>query len=114
MRSHTGGLISIGKGVLNTVSNKQKLNTKSSTEAELVGASDFISWTVWLKRVLMCQGFKVKRCLLYQDNESAMKLEKNGVKSSRGNTRHINIRYFFIKDILEKENIDVRHCNTES
>jgi hypothetical protein len=40
MRSHTGGITSFGTGVLLGKSTKQKLNTKSSTEDELVGASD--------------------------------------------------------------------------
>ena len=42
LRSHTGGVISLGHGVIPTKSSKQKINTKSSTEAELVGASNFI------------------------------------------------------------------------
>jgi len=42
MRSHTGGIISMGKGALYASSKRQKLNTKSSTESELLGASDFL------------------------------------------------------------------------
>ena len=42
MKSHTGGMISFGTGSLFCKSTKQKLNTKSSTEAELVGASDYL------------------------------------------------------------------------
>eukprot|EP00980_Cylindrotheca_fusiformis_P025669 scaffold14401_cov140-Cylindrotheca_fusiformis.AAC.2 len=41
MRSHTGGIISMGKGALYASSRRQKINMKSSTEAELVGAADF-------------------------------------------------------------------------
>ena len=113
MKGHTGGLISLGKGTIQTKSSKQKLNTKSSTESELVGASDFIPWTLWLKRVLEEQGYKMSRTIFYQDNESAIKLEKNGLRSCGEKSRHIKIRYFFIKDILENENIDLRHCRTE-
>ena len=46
MRSHTGGTIFMGKGVLYTRSTKQNFDTKSSTKAELVGASDFLSQTM--------------------------------------------------------------------
>jgi hypothetical protein len=42
MRSHTGGVTSFGTGGLVCKSGKQKLNTKSSTEAEVVGASDYL------------------------------------------------------------------------
>ena len=55
MRSHTGGLISLGKGTIHTKSSKQKSITKSLTNAEFVGASNFIPWTLWLKSILECQ-----------------------------------------------------------
>ena len=80
MRSHTGGVISLGHGVINSKSSKQKINTKSSTEAELVGASDFISHTMWTSWFLKEQGYVVKSNIFYQDNQSAILLEKNGQK----------------------------------
>ena len=40
-------------------------------------------------------------------------MEKYGLKSCGDTSRHINIRYFFIKDILHMENINVKHCRTE-
>ena len=55
--------------------NKQKLNTKSSTEAELVGASDFLPQTVWTTNFIKAQGYKSE---FHQDNMSSMKIEKNG------------------------------------
>ena len=58
MRSHTGGIIMMGKGTLYARSSKQKLNTKSSTEAELVGASDFLSQTLWTQHFLQSQGYQ--------------------------------------------------------
>ena len=48
MRSHTSGVISLGHGVITSKSSKQKVNTKSSIEAELVGASDFVLHTIHL------------------------------------------------------------------
>jgi hypothetical protein len=44
MKSHTGGVVSFGRGAAMSKSSKQKLNTKSSTEAELVGASDYLPY----------------------------------------------------------------------
>ena len=46
MRGHTGGVLTLGRGIVQDKASKQKLNTKSSTESELVGASDYIPWTV--------------------------------------------------------------------
>lgn len=112
-KGHTGGLVSLGKGTIHTNSSKHKLNTKSSTEAELVSASDFIPWTLWLKRILEGQGYIMDRTIFYQDNESAIKMEKNGLKSRGSKSRRIKIKYFFIKDILDNEGAELKHCRTE-
>lgn len=112
MRSHTGGVISFGTGGIVCKSSKQKLNTKSSTEAEFVGASDYLPNTIWVKMFLEAQGYNVQENILEQDNESAIKLEKNGRTSAGPKSRHINIRYFWIKDRTRGEDITVRHCPT--
>ena len=44
--------MSLGVGVFNQKSTKQKLYTKSSTETEVVGASDYLPYTIWTKRFL--------------------------------------------------------------
>ena len=75
MKSHTGGLMSFGTGGLICKSSKHKLNTKSSTEVELVGTSDYIPNLTWFHLFLEGQGYKAERSTLEQDNESAIKLE---------------------------------------
>jgi hypothetical protein len=72
-------------------STKQKLNTRSSTESELVGVDDMMPIVVWSRYFLMAQGYGVTQNLLLQDNKSSMLLEKNGKASSGKQTRHINI-----------------------
>ena len=113
MRGHTGGLMSLGVGVFNQKSTKQKLNTKSSTETEVVGASDYLPYTIWTKRFLEAQGYKINTNVFYQDNQSAMKMEMNGKASCGEKSRHIDIRYFFIKDVIKREDIDIIHCSTK-
>ena len=56
---------------------------------------------------------KVSDNLVYQDNQSAMKLEKNGRASSGKITRHINIRYFFVTDRIPANEMKVDYCPTE-
>eukprot|EP00934_Nitzschia_sp_Nitz4_P009475 Nitzschia sp. Nitz4//scaffold72_size95085//86078//87917//NITZ4_004773-RA/size95085-processed-gene-0.38-mRNA-1//-1//CDS//3329557414//9465//frame0 len=114
MKSHTGGTISLGRGTLFHRSSKQKLNTKSSTEAELVGASDYLPHAIWTKHFLEEQGYIINEAVFAQDNQSAIKLEKNGWASAGQKSRHINIRYFFIKDRTKDEGITVVYCPTES
>ena len=55
------------------------------------------------------QGFELEVNVLYQDNQSAMKMEKNGRNSCTGNSRHVNIRYFWVKDRIEKGEVDLRY-----
>jgi hypothetical protein len=112
MKSHTGGIMSFGIGGLICKSTKQKLNTKSSTEAEVVGASDYLPNTMWVKMFLEAQGYKMMENFFEQDNESAIKLETNGRSSAGPKSRHINIRYFFIKDRTKELEIKIRHCPT--
>jgi Reverse transcriptase (RNA-dependent DNA polymerase) len=111
-KSHTGGVISLGRGGLVCKSAKQKLNTKSSTEAELVGASDYLPNIMWVSNFLKEQGYAIDENILEQDNESAIKLEKNGRTSAGPRSRHIDIRYFWIKDRTEATGIKIRHCPT--
>jgi hypothetical protein len=113
MKSHTGGVISLGRGAIMCKSAKQKLNTKSSTEAELVGASDYLPNTIWAKMFLGAQGYIVKENIFAQDNQSAMKLEINGRASCGQKSRHIDIRYFFMKDRIKSEGINIVYCPTE-
>ncbi|GAX15524.1 hypothetical protein FisN_6Hu141 [Fistulifera solaris] len=80
MKSHTGGITSLGNGGLMCKSSKQKLNTKSSTEAELVGASDYLPHTMWTKMFMEAQGHKMEEIVFEQDNESAIRMETNGLE----------------------------------
>ena len=101
-RGHIGGVISAGEGIICTKSSKQKLNARSSTESEIICASDFISWTLWMTQFMEKQGCPIKTNIFYQDNENAIKIEKNGQKSYSSKSRHLNVRFFLIKDHLEQ------------
>jgi hypothetical protein len=53
---------------------------------------------------------KIDESILNQDNLSAMILENNGKESSSKRTKHIRVRYFFIKDIITSGDITLKHC----
>ena len=112
MRSHTGGLTSMGHGVVHTKSSKQKLNTKSSTEAELVGVSEYLPYNIWTRMFLEAQDFKIRDNVIFQDNKSAMLMQNNGWNSCTGNSQHINMKYFFVKDRIDKKEVQVEYCST--
>jgi Reverse transcriptase (RNA-dependent DNA polymerase) len=73
MQSHTGGVVSFGTGGLGAKSKKQNIDTKSSTEAEQVGASDYLPNPIWMKAFLESQGYPIHKNYFEQDNESAIK-----------------------------------------
>ena len=112
LRSHTGGTMSLGKGSIYSSSIRQKLNTRSSTEAELVGVNDMMGLILWTRNFLEAQGYEVKDNVLYQDNESAILLEKNGQRSSSKRTRHLEVRYFFVTDNVKRNRLTICHCPT--
>jgi hypothetical protein len=76
MKSQTGAPMSMGTGTIYSLSKKQKLNTNSSTQAELVGSDDILSQMIWTLNFMNAQGWTVKRNLLLQENQSARLLEK--------------------------------------
>ena len=90
LKSNTGCVIGIGRGLVNSKSTGQKLNTKSSTEAELVALSDSTSQIVWTRGFLEEQGYKMGPATVYQDNMSTIALVNNG-ESNSDRTRHIAI-----------------------
>ena len=104
--------MSLGWGTIHNKSCKQKLNTKSSTEAEVVGMSDYIPYNIWLVNFLRGQGYELQHNIVYQDNTSAIKMEKNGRNLCTGNSRHIDIRYFFTKDRVDKGEMTIQYCPT--
>jgi len=111
-KSHTGGVMTFGHGAVQSISRKQKLNTKSSTTAELVAADDVSTMILWTKLFLEEQGYEIEKNILYQDNKSAILLEQNGKRSSGKRTRALNIRYFFLTDQVEKGNLCIDYCPT--
>ena len=63
--------------------------------------------------MLLCaQGYGIVNNTVYQDNKSAMLMEMNGRNSCTGNSRHINVRYFFVKDRIDKKELKVKYCPT--
>ena len=56
----------------------------------------------------------MKNALLNQDNQAAILLQTNGVMSRKKRSRHIDIRFFFIKDRIKAGDIEITFCGTEN
>jgi hypothetical protein len=82
------------------------------TESELISLSDSVPQAVWSRDFLSNQGYKIDPALIYQDNKSTIALAEKG-RSTSDRTRHINIRYFFVKDRIDQGEIKVQYLPTE-
>ena len=123
MKSHTGYCLTMGTGAVVSGPTKQKITTRSSTESELVGVDDTITFIEWISMFMKGQ---VKdypdddplkslgtKNLAKQDNTSTIKLARNGRRSCGQRTRHINIRYFYITDKINDGTVVVSYCPTK-
>jgi hypothetical protein len=106
-RGHTGAMMLLAKGATASFSNKQKINTKSFTESELVGIDQALSSILRTQHFIEAQGYSVEQNLLFQENQSTIHLEVNRSLSSSKHTKHIKCCYFFICDKIADGNLEV-------
>ena len=71
---------------------KQKLNTRSSTETEILAVDYCMPAVLWTRYWLNAQEYDVFNSIVYQGSESGIILENNRRASSRKCKNHINIR----------------------
>jgi histone deacetylase 1/2 len=110
-KSQTGMCISFGCGAVYSSSKRQKINTKSACEAELVGLSDGLGIPIQLQNFLLTIGYKLPPILVMQDNTSTIFLATNG-RSNSDATRHVDIRYFWMCDRIKRKQIELKHVVT--
>jgi hypothetical protein len=110
-KSQTGLSITVGKGSIVTKSVKQKINTKSSTESELVACSDALPAVHQIRNLLFELGIPVKGIIIRQDNQSTITMIKNNRPTSQ-RSRHIDIRYFFLRDQHQSMGVDIVYTPT--
>ena len=88
-KSHNGAVMSMEAGAIMSFSRKQKLNTNSSTEAELVGITDSLGLMMCTKYFMEAQGYSIESNILFQYNQSTILLANNGRSSMGMNSNHI-------------------------
>ena len=110
---HTGGIMSLGAGATTSGSWKQKINGRSSNDNNLIRVNDMMVPVLWTLYFIQGQGKTVKINIMFQDNHITMRLMMNGKKSSLRNTKHINVRYFFVKVVINRGEIPAEYFPTE-
>ncbi len=84
-------------------SSKQRIVTKSSTEAELVALSDSLGEIIWMREFLLAQGYTTGPAIVLEDNMATIALCNKDGPSHR--TKHVKIRNFFFKEQIDGKTI---------
>ncbi|GKE37296.1 hypothetical protein Tco_1460701, partial [Tanacetum coccineum] len=111
-KSTTGGCQFLGRRLISWQCKKQTIMANSTTEAEYVAAANCYGQVLWIRNQMMDYGFNFMNTRIHIDNESTISVIKNPVAHSR--TKHIKIRFQFIRDCYEKRLIEVVKIHTDS
>nr|GEU83551.1 retrovirus-related Pol polyprotein from transposon TNT 1-94 [Tanacetum cinerariifolium] len=110
-RSTSGSLQFLGERLISWSSKWQKSAAISSTEAEYIALSGCCAQILWMQSQLTDYGLGFNKIPMYYDNKSDIALCCNNVQHSR--SKHIDIRYHFIKEQVENGVIELYFVNTE-
>jgi hypothetical protein len=93
------------------VSKKQNSVALSTAEAEYIASGHCCAQLLWMRQTLSDYGYKLTKVPLLCDNESAIRMVDNPVEHSH--TKHIAIRYHFLRDHQQREDIEIAHVSTK-
>lgn len=111
-RSCTGFIFMYSGGPISWDSKKQRTVALSSTEAEFMSMTEAVKESIYLQRIFGEVGCEVSEPItLFNDNMGALKLAENPVTHNR--TKHIDLRYHFIRDAIKDELVEVKHKETK-
>ncbi|GJV91579.1 putative ribonuclease H-like domain-containing protein [Tanacetum coccineum] len=110
-KSTTGGCQFLGRRLISWQCKKQTIMANSTTKAEYVAAANCCGQVLWIQNQMMDYGFNFMNTKIHIDNESTISVIKNPVAHSR--TKHIEIRFHFIRDCYEKRLIEVIKIHTD-
>nr|GEW31714.1 retrovirus-related Pol polyprotein from transposon TNT 1-94 [Tanacetum cinerariifolium] len=101
----------LGKKLVSWSSKKQDCTTLSTAEAEYVSLSACCVQVLWMRTQSTDYGFHFNKILIYCDLKSAIAISCNPVQHSR--SKHITVRYHFIKEHMEKSTIELYFVKTD-
>ncbi|WVZ70860.1 LOW QUALITY PROTEIN: hypothetical protein U9M48_019494 [Paspalum notatum var. saurae] len=102
----------LGTSLVSWSSRKQASVSLSTTEAEYIAATSCCSQLLWMKATLSDFGLRFGKIPLLVDSTSVISVAKNPVLHSR--TKHIDVRFHFLRDHYEKEDIDIVYVASEN
>lgn len=114
-KGQSGRVVAIGNigGPAIVKTTKQHLVALSSTEAELISLAESTTDVLMMKRILRFLGVKSSRTVVFQDNKSTKHMAELGRGGKSGNSKHIGVRYFFIKQHIDNGDLTLEYLPTE-
>jgi hypothetical protein len=109
-RSTTGYVFTFVKASVSWRSTLQSIIALSTTEAEYMAMTEAIKEAIWLHGLIEDLGILQEHVYLFCDSQSAIHLAKNQVHHSQ--TKHIDIRFHFIRDIVDEGDILLQKIGT--
>jgi hypothetical protein len=110
-KSTSGTCQFLGRSLVSWASKKQNSVALSTAEAEYIAAGHCCAQLLWMRQTLRDYGYKLTKVPLLCDNESAILMADNPVEHSR--TKHIAVRYYFLRDHQQKGDIEIAYINTK-
>jgi hypothetical protein len=111
-KSTTGYCTYVNNNLISWQTKKQSTVALSSTEAEYMAISDVIKEVMWMRILLTELDLKIETpTMIYVDNQSAIKISENDTAHDR--TKHIDIRHFYIRDLIESGEVKLAWVPTE-
>jgi hypothetical protein len=109
-KSSGGYCFKLGGSLISWTSNKQNIVALSTAESELIALTSAAQEALWLQSLLKELGFAQVPTTIHEDNQACIALAKNPQNHKR--TKHIQVRYFFIRQHLEAGELDLKYCRT--
>ncbi|GJS53994.1 retrotransposon protein, putative, ty1-copia subclass [Tanacetum coccineum] len=110
-RSITGYVFMVHGCVVSWKATLQHVVALSTTEAEYMALTEAVKESIWLKGLLIKLGVNLRSVVVNCDNQSSIYLSRNAMFYER--TKHINVRYHFIREIVESKEIEVAKIGTK-
>ncbi|GJY87204.1 copia protein [Tanacetum coccineum] len=110
-KSTSGGIQFLGDKLVSWSSKNHDCTSMSTAEAEYASLSACCVQVIWMRMQLLDYGYRYTKIPMYNDSKSAIAISCNPVQHSR--TKHINIRYHFIKEHVEQGTIELYFVGTE-
>ena len=110
-KNTTGGCFYVEANLVAWMSKKQNFVSLFTAEAEYITVGSCCSQLLWMKKLLSDCGISQDTMVVYCDNSSAIDISKNPVQHSK--TKHIEIRYHFIRDLIERNIVILEYIPTE-